>query len=37
MAKNKLSPPTWDEQNQRWKKVAYCWLGWRDSNPNQHN
>lgn len=24
MAKKKLSPPTWDEQNQRWKKVAYC-------------
>ena len=25
MAKTKkLSPPTWDEQNQRWKKVAYC-------------
>ena len=24
MTKKKLSPPTWDEQNQRWKKVAYC-------------
>lgn len=24
MPKKKLSPPTWDEQNQRWKKVAYC-------------
>ena len=25
MAKTKkLSPPTWDEKNQRWKKVAYC-------------
>ena len=24
MAKKKLSPPTWDEKNQRWKKVAYC-------------
>lgn len=25
MAKpKKLSPPTWDEQNQRWKKTAYC-------------
>lgn len=24
MVKKKLSPPTWDEQNQRWKKVAYC-------------
>ena len=24
MPKKKLSPPTWDEQNQRWEKVAYC-------------
>lgn len=24
MPKKKLSPPTWDEQNQRWKKVTYC-------------
>lgn len=24
MAKKKLSPPTWDAQNHRWKKTAYC-------------
>lgn len=28
MAKKKLSPPTWDEQNQRWKSVARPLLGW---------
>lgn len=24
MPKKKLSPPVWDEANQRWKKTAYC-------------
>lgn len=24
MPKKKLSPPVWDEKNQRWKKTAYC-------------
>ena len=24
MPKKKLSPPKWDEKNQRWKKTAYC-------------